>query len=34
VLQKAKILIKQATESLHGQPGFSQIQVAVDVDPM
>jgi primosomal protein N' (replication factor Y) len=34
VLQGAKNLIRQITEAMHGKPGFSQVGVSVDVDPM
>jgi primosomal protein N' (replication factor Y) (superfamily II helicase) len=33
VLAGAKSLIRQTTEAMLGQPGWSQMQVAVDVDP-
>lgn len=33
VLAGAKSLIRHTTEAMLGQPGWSQVQVVVDVDP-
>lgn len=34
LLSGAKTLIRHSTETMLGKPGFSQVQVAVDVDPV
>ncbi|MBK6994992.1 MAG: hypothetical protein IPH31_08695 [Lewinellaceae bacterium] len=34
VLSGAKALIRHTTEIMLGRPGLSQVQVAVDVDPV
>jgi hypothetical protein len=34
VLSGAKVLVRQTTELMLGKPGWSQVVVVVDVDPV